>query len=585
MKINLWLDCRRFYGNDTEKEKSIIDFDEWQNKDLDRKFLYSDLSKVVNFTDLVKEMLELGGLKDSVENDIGENIEIPLSVNRIIEGKTNEKYKKNYLEFEKSIRPYIEFDHSFGKGPVKRPLEKQEWETETNLKKAIGPLKVDGMTKKEFDKGLYGDGTSIRMEYPTLRSATTGGNNWTRLSQIWGGNPSKGARNSLVTEGYRNEQSSDMPNTIRTSFKEKELVSIKAKSRAILQIRGLQMRFKIWNCNNKEDPEFFDVPVSYIAGFGGETDGSAHSIYYDLGEFFYTMYFIPQFNLNTGTQATATATVTEGKITSVQITEQGAGYDNTKPPNITISDTTGTGAVLFPTISADGKFTSIVPVPNFNDDGDPIGPKGDGYSNDVTITIDPPPQLKSYLLYQQVPFGTNRFIYRLQGDLDDNAIRTLFNGLELANSFYWIPDKYPALIDIDDVENDIKMNIANIIKDYYYNKEHLILFIKNFSGQYNTENDVMNNIIDSGEDIHICLDQISFDVEEKTDLINEGNIQVSNSLEDIPGVSLITINYIKDALQREKPSENNIDLDYDELVRKKLVINRLLQKTYTGGKP
>lgn len=75
-----------------------------------------------------------------------------------------------------------------------------------------------------------------------------------------------------------------------------------------------------------------------------------------------------------GTTATATANLTSGVVTSVTMNVHGAGY--LSPPSVSITDGTGSGAVLGATVSG-GQVTVVVLQ------------GGSGYSS-PTITIDPP---------------------------------------------------------------------------------------------------------------------------------------------------------------------------------------------------
>ena len=86
---------------------------------------------------------------------------------------------------------------------------------------------------------------------------------------------------------------------------------------------------------------------------------------------------------NTARQATATAVVNSGFITSFVITDGGAGY--TTAPAVQITDITGTGAVAQASIGG-GAVTNIAV----------INP-GSGYSSNPTVTLDPPP---SNIVYQ-----------------------------------------------------------------------------------------------------------------------------------------------------------------------------------------
>lgn len=83
-------------------------------------------------------------------------------------------------------------------------------------------------------------------------------------------------------------------------------------------------------------------------------------------------------------QATAVATVHDGKITNIQMTNRGLGYSS--PPTVTITDASGTGATATSIISAfgcpaplgDGRVQTIL-----------LNDEGSGYVN-PTVTIGPP---------------------------------------------------------------------------------------------------------------------------------------------------------------------------------------------------
>ncbi len=88
--------------------------------------------------------------------------------------------------------------------------------------------------------------------------------------------------------------------------------------------------------------------------------------------------------VNASRQATATATVTSGFITAINVTDSGAGY--TTAPGVTIADPTGSGAAVTAHVT-DGVVTSITVN---------AGGNGSGYSASSTVTVDaPPPNLVS----------------------------------------------------------------------------------------------------------------------------------------------------------------------------------------------
>jgi hypothetical protein len=76
-------------------------------------------------------------------------------------------------------------------------------------------------------------------------------------------------------------------------------------------------------------------------------------------------------------QATATATVTSGFVTSISVTDGGAGY--TSAPAVTITDSTGSGASA--TANVSGGMVSSITVNN----------AGSGYSSSPSVAIAPPP--------------------------------------------------------------------------------------------------------------------------------------------------------------------------------------------------
>lgn len=81
---------------------------------------------------------------------------------------------------------------------------------------------------------------------------------------------------------------------------------------------------------------------------------------------------------NTTRQATATAVVTSGFITSVNVIDGGFGYTNA--PAVSVTDSTGSGAVLTAHLGAGGVVTSIT-----------VNSPGGGYSPAPAISIAPPP--------------------------------------------------------------------------------------------------------------------------------------------------------------------------------------------------
>jgi N-acetylneuraminic acid mutarotase len=88
---------------------------------------------------------------------------------------------------------------------------------------------------------------------------------------------------------------------------------------------------------------------------------------------------------NTSVQATATATVTSGFLTSIAVTNAGAGY--TSAPAVTITDTTGSGASATANVSG-GSVTSIT-----------VNSAGSGYSATPTVSIASPPANLVYVTY------------------------------------------------------------------------------------------------------------------------------------------------------------------------------------------
>lgn len=77
------------------------------------------------------------------------------------------------------------------------------------------------------------------------------------------------------------------------------------------------------------------------------------------------------------TTATATSAITSGAVTTVTLTNQGAGY--TVPPIISFSSVNGSGASAVPVLSADGRITAVT-----------ITAAGSGYTSAPTVTITPP---------------------------------------------------------------------------------------------------------------------------------------------------------------------------------------------------
>jgi hypothetical protein len=80
---------------------------------------------------------------------------------------------------------------------------------------------------------------------------------------------------------------------------------------------------------------------------------------------------------NAARQATATAIVTSGFITAINVTDGGAGY--LAAPGVTITDSTGSGAAALATV-AGGSVTAIT-----------VQNAGSGYSATPTVTVDAPP--------------------------------------------------------------------------------------------------------------------------------------------------------------------------------------------------
>lgn len=116
---------------------------------------------------------------------------------------------------------------------------------------------------------------------------------------------------------------------------------------------------------------------------------------------------------DTSIPATATATVTAGFITGITVTGAGNGY--TLPPTISITDATGTGAVLAPLI-AGGRVI-----------GATVANAGSGYTSPTVQIAVPPPHRKQVLLGDNDFFGNNHF----RGQFTGNATGlTNFTGLE-----------------------------------------------------------------------------------------------------------------------------------------------------------
>ena len=77
--------------------------------------------------------------------------------------------------------------------------------------------------------------------------------------------------------------------------------------------------------------------------------------------------------------ASATATVTDGSITSVQVTSGSSGYTAINPPTITVYPV-GYGAILNPILATDGSVSAIEVISG-----------GSGYQS-ATLEITAPPQ-------------------------------------------------------------------------------------------------------------------------------------------------------------------------------------------------
>jgi hypothetical protein len=572
-KIYTWINCKRF-----ETEEDSTKFREW-----DYNWKWSELEKILNITDLVfgnNGILNLKKIQNQIEFDaaidsVGDQIALPTKYQKISDAKRTDKEN---IEFSKRIRPYIQFEVDFPKAEpfrFKGSTDKQDWENATNIKKSLGGLtlkssKSSTSMSPSSNTGLYGDEATIRIQYPYSFTELMG--TLKILEAIWTTN--NGA-------GYLNKNGL-LPQTIISSFSEIKLPGAKAQSRVLLKITGLKMLFKAWSCKNQDKPCYFVVPFAFPLEKEGKfitREPSDNSIYFDLGEFFYTLYFLPRFSVQ-NRQAIVTAVVTDGKITSVTINDPGRNYNNTKPPRILISDETGSGAVFAPKISAErGEFTEIE-----------VANEGENYSENVTITIDPPPDSSTELVYQLVQ-NNDKFIYApiLDNIVDPDppspdqsatGLIALFKSGII--NFNWVPDFYPYYNnnDIQKLYEEIQNIFSKILEKINYNneylKEYLISQCKDIS---------------EDEEINICLERIGFaaddffsELKNKEDLLNEGKIQTSNDLSDTPGISLVCINYSKDETSGLKP-ENNIDIQYDELIKNNLVINKSLQKTYTSGKP
>jgi len=105
---------------------------------------------------------------------------------------------------------------------------------------------------------------------------------------------------------------------------------------------------------------------------------------------------------DTSRQATATANVTSGFITSVTVTDGGGLY--TGNPSVTVSDPTGTGA-RFDAITQNGSIIAIV-----------VGAVGSGYTN-PRLTISPPNSFPTQTVSAATVFtGNNRFTGSFTGD-------------------------------------------------------------------------------------------------------------------------------------------------------------------------
>ena len=79
-----------------------------------------------------------------------------------------------------------------------------------------------------------------------------------------------------------------------------------------------------------------------------------------------------------GSGATATASVLSGAITGITVTNGGSGYSVAAPPQVKISDSTGSGAIAVAVVNTSGQVAYVI-VPQ--DCG------GNGYSESPTVTI------------------------------------------------------------------------------------------------------------------------------------------------------------------------------------------------------
>jgi len=115
---------------------------------------------------------------------------------------------------------------------------------------------------------------------------------------------------------------------------------------------------------------------------------------------------IPDIKLKTGKNAGVKASISNGKIKSVVVTNKGKEYSS--PPKIVVSDSTGTGAILRPVI----ENKQLVDVIVIN--------SGIGYnSNTIQITVESRgknglyiPRLRNLTLNDQFRFGSETFIER-----------------------------------------------------------------------------------------------------------------------------------------------------------------------------
>jgi len=80
---------------------------------------------------------------------------------------------------------------------------------------------------------------------------------------------------------------------------------------------------------------------------------------------------------NTASTATGVPTVTSGFITAATVLQSGLGYQS--PPTVTVTDITGSGAVIIATLLG-GKVVALT-----------VQSSGTGYSSGATLTISPPP--------------------------------------------------------------------------------------------------------------------------------------------------------------------------------------------------